>query len=70
MNAQIAKRAIERDHEKRAYYLTHMVQNFQAEQLVFVDETGVDKRTIWRNHGYAKKGTRAVMYTDFARNKK
>jgi hypothetical protein len=50
--------------------MAYMATNFTANQLVFVDESSVDKRTSWRNRGWAKKGARAVLKTDFVRGKK
>jgi hypothetical protein len=47
-----------------------MLDNFTAEQLVFVDESAVDKRVIHRNRGWAPRGQRAVMKTNFVRGTK
>lgn len=67
---QLAKRAIERDENKRRRYFELMTDNFEPEQLVFVDESAVDKRVAWRQRGYSRKGTRAVKKTDFKRGDK
>jgi hypothetical protein len=68
--SQLSKRAIERDEKKRSLFLAYMSQNFEANQLVFVDESSVDNRTVWRNRGWAKSGARAVKKTNFLRDKK
>jgi hypothetical protein len=66
----LSKHAIERDEEKRKNFYAYMMENFQPEQLVFVDESAVDKRITSRNRGWAESGRRAVLKTDFVRGQK
>lgn len=52
-------RAQQRSEELRAKYLTD-VSIFEPEMLIFVDETGSDKRAALRKYGYAPRGRQAV----------
>jgi hypothetical protein len=67
---QLSKRAIERDESKRENFYRYMVQNYTTEQLVFVDESAVDKRVAFRNRGWARSGERAVMKTNFVQGQR
>ena len=52
-------RAQQRSDELRAKFLID-VSVFEPEMLIFVDETGSDKRAALRKYGYALRGRRAV----------
>lgn len=70
IHLQLSKRAVERDEAKRSEFFQHMVNNFTAEQLDFVDESAVDKRVAFRNCGWARSGERAIVKTNFDRGTK
>ena len=56
------KQAKERDPELRAAWIMKLGE-WEAHQLVFLDESGVNLRTGERKYGWAKKGNRAVVNT-------
>lgn len=64
VNIQLTKVAIERNEYKRANYM-YRVGRYQANQLVFVDESACNKRTVYRNYGWALSGTRAIKRACF-----
>lgn len=43
------------------------IGQYSAEQLVFVDESAVDRRTPHRRYGWAPSGERAEMHDHFVR---
>lgn len=63
----LRKAAKERDEEAREEFRQFARANWVAEQLVFVDESSKDNRTIYRHFGRAVKGQRAVSHIPFAR---
>ena len=63
------KLAIERNHEKRAEFLIR-VGEYEANQLVFVDESYVDCRLAARDYGWAPSGQRVMRYTNFTRGER
>jgi hypothetical protein len=54
---QITSRAKERREEKRERFALSMRADFTAHQLVWIDETRKDDRTLNRLYGYSKIGT-------------
>ncbi|KIJ10945.1 hypothetical protein PAXINDRAFT_85266, partial [Paxillus involutus ATCC 200175] len=54
----ITRVAVERSAEKRLEYLAQ-IGMYQADQLVFVDESSVDRQTTYRGHAWLIQGTRA-----------
>jgi hypothetical protein len=60
----MTKAAIERDELKRTKYLCEVGQ-YQADQLVFIDESSFDKRTTHRNYGWSLRGECATMRCHF-----
>ena len=52
-------RAQQRSDELRAKFLTN-ISIFEPEMLIFVDETGTDKRAALRKYGYALRGRPAI----------
>ncbi|KIN97848.1 hypothetical protein M404DRAFT_159410, partial [Pisolithus tinctorius Marx 270] len=50
--------AAERSAQKCLEYLTQ-IGNYEAEQLVFVDESSVDCRTTYRSHAWSIRGMKA-----------
>ena len=61
------KTAAERDEVARAAFREYAHNNWMANQLVFVDETSKDERTIYRHYGRALLGERAVLSAPFVR---
>lgn len=60
--------ALEADHTVRAQYWANIAPVIErVEQLVFVDETGADSRSIGRNYGYGLRGRRARAKKTFVR---
>lgn len=58
------KLAIERNEAKREEYFVS-IGKYQPEQLVFVDESAVDRRTPTQRYGWARVGQRARMHGHF-----
>ena len=56
---RLTYRALQRSEELRAQYTSEM-SLYEPQTLVFVDETGSDKRCALRRYGYALKGKRAI----------
>ncbi|KAH8106553.1 hypothetical protein DFH11DRAFT_1462219, partial [Phellopilus nigrolimitatus] len=52
----LRKAASERDEEAREAFSQYARDNWVAEQLVFVDETSKDERTIYRHYGRSVLG--------------
>lgn len=66
----IAKEALEREELLRATWQIDMAQ-YDPQQLVFIDEAGVDDHTnIWRSQGWAPWGLACVCRTSFLRGQK
>ena len=63
----LRKAAQERDEVAREEFRQYAKDNWVAEQLVFVDESSKDNRTIYRHFGRAPSGQRAVSHIPFLR---
>lgn len=61
----LRKVAKERDEDARQEFMERMNNHYVAEQLVFVDESSKDDRTIFRKFGWAPKGQQAEISTNF-----
>ena len=66
---RLTYRALQRSEELRSEYLSEM-SLYEPQTLVFVDETGSDKRSALRRYGYALKGQRAVSERLLVRGKR
>lgn len=55
---QLTRLAIERDEEQRTLYQLHMLM-YDADELVFLDESAFNHRTMMRQFGWAPMGDRA-----------
>ncbi len=66
---KLSHRALQRSQELREKYLSE-ISIYDANTLVFVDETGSDRRSSHRRYGYSLKGTRATMDTLLVRGKR
>lgn len=61
--------AQQRDADLRDYYL-HRIAQYKSYQLVFVDESGCDRRAGYRRWGWSPKGCSPVQVTKFGRGKR
>ena len=52
--------AAEREDEYRSDWLHNITANYSADQLVFLDESSKDDRTILRRYGWALRGQAPV----------
>ena len=67
--SQITKVAAERSVEKRGEYLARISQ-YTAGQLVFVDESSVDRQTTYRGRAWSVAGTKAQRKAFFLRGRR
>lgn len=56
-----------RDDVERTYWMNAVYERYSAEQLVFLDESSKDGRTLARHYGRAPTGERAVAVQPLAR---
>jgi hypothetical protein len=63
------KEAAERNEHLRATWQIAMAQ-YDPQQLVFIDEAGVDDQTNFRKYGWAPLGQACVRRTSFLRGRK
>jgi hypothetical protein len=63
----LRKAASERDDEARTHWKSEMQDHWIAKQVIFVDESSKDDRTILCRYGRALSGQRAVMNANFVR---
>jgi hypothetical protein len=61
---QLSPIALERSAEKRLNFADR-IGKYQANQLVFVDESSVDRRTTYRGRAWAVRGRQATRKTFF-----
>jgi hypothetical protein len=66
---QLSRISIERSAEKRLEYNARISQ-YDAEQLVFVDESSVDRRTSYRGRAWSIRGTQAQRQAFFVRGRR
>lgn len=67
---KIQKAAKERNDMLRRFYLYNIGMNYTSEQLIFVDESAKDERTLTRLYGYSLVNTRAKKSVVFVRGKR
>jgi len=67
---RLKMRAAERNEEEAEAWMIAANTEFVAEQLVSVDETSKDGRTMWRRYGYAPVGQDAIQYAPFPRGER
>ena len=63
----LRKAAAERDEDLRQEWKDEINAHFTGFQMVFVDETSKDDRTIYRHYGRAAAGQRATIRANFVR---
>jgi transposase len=56
----LQKAAAEQDNQAREGWLHDVLMNFAADQLIFLDESSKDNRTVFRRYGCAMAGERAI----------
>ena len=66
---QLTRTAIEHSAEKQANFAARIV-TYKANQLVFVDESAVDRRTTYRGRAWAIRGRKATRKCFFCRGKR
>lgn len=64
---RLRKVAAERDEEVRQEWINHAKAHWVGSQLVFVDETSKDDRTIYRHYGRSASGSQASIQANFVR---
>ena len=67
---EVSAPAIERNEERRALYQIRIAENYEPEQLVFVDEAGCNRITTKRSYAWAPLGWRARRRDYFIRGQK
>ncbi|KIK10987.1 hypothetical protein PISMIDRAFT_77700, partial [Pisolithus microcarpus 441] len=65
----ITRVAAERSSQKHLEYLARIGQ-YDARQLVFVDESSVDQRTTYRGRAWSIRGTKAQRKAFFVRGRR
>lgn len=66
---KITRVAAERSAQKRLEYIAR-IGKYQAEQLVFVDESSVDRRTTYRGRAWSIRGMKAQRKVFFVRGRR
>jgi transposase len=66
----LRKAAAERDDEARRLFIEHATTHWVAAQMIFVDESSKDDRTIYRHYGRAPAGQRAITPAQFVRGER
>jgi transposase len=66
---KLSRTAIEHSEEKRLAYVERISQ-YTADQLVFVDESSVDRRTTYRGSAWSIRGTQAQRKAFFVRGRR
>jgi len=66
---QITKEAAERSVEARRDFIAR-ISKYDAHQLVFVDESAVDRRTSYRGRAWSISGTKAQRKQFFMRGRR
>lgn len=67
--AQVSRIAAERSAAKRLDYIAR-ISTYQPDQLVFVDESSVDRRTTYRGRAWSIRGTKAQRKAFFVRGRR
>jgi len=66
----LRRAAAERDEDYREEWKQDANAHFTASQMVFVDETSKDERTVYRHYGRSVIGTRATIRANFVRGER
>jgi transposase len=66
----LRKAAAERNDDLREEWMAEMQMHYVARQLVMIDETSKDDRTIYRHYGRAPSNHRATVSANFVRGER
>jgi transposase len=66
----LRKAAVERDDDLREEWMAEMQMHYIASQLVMIDETSKDDRTIYRHYGRSPANHRATISANFVRGER
>jgi hypothetical protein len=66
---QVTRIAVERSAAKRLDYVSR-IGMYEVNQLVFVDESSVDRRTTYRGYAWSIRGTHAQRKAFFVRGRR
>lgn len=66
----LRRAAAERDEDLRLEWMQDVNARFVASQMVFIDETSKDDRTVYRHYGRSVAGRRAVINANFVRGER
>lgn len=66
----LRRAASERDEEARSRWRLDYQEQYSASQLLFVDESSKDDRTIYRHYGRSVAGERATIPANFVRGER
>ena len=64
------KEAYERNETMRSHYLGVIGEHYTPNQLIFIDESAKDERSLSRLYGYSPRGIRACKKVVFIRGKR
>src|SRR5436853_5223472 len=67
---KLQKAALERNEIVRAHYLAKISEHYTRNQLIFLDESSKDDRSLTRLYGYSPRNTRAQKKVVFVRGKR
>jgi hypothetical protein len=68
-DVEVTRLAAERSAEKRLDYISR-ISKYEPHQLVFVDESSVDRRTAYRGWAWSIRGTQAQQKAFFVRGRR
>jgi hypothetical protein len=66
----LQKEAYERNEIMRSHYLGVIGEHYSPNQLIFIDESAKDERSLSRLNGYSPRGIRACKKVVFIRGKR
>lgn len=67
---KLQKEAYERNEIIRAHFLDIIGEHYTPNQLIFIDESAKDERSLSRLYGYSPRNTRAYKKVVFVRGKR
>ena len=67
---KLQKVALKRNEIVRAHYLAIIGEHYTQNQLIFIDESAKDERSLSRLYGYSPRNTRAQKKVVFVRGKR
>ncbi|GBB87568.1 hypothetical protein RclHR1_14000002 [Rhizophagus clarus] len=70
IHKKLYKAALERNDIIRAYYLGVIDENYTSNQLIFIDESAKDERSLSRLYGYSSRNVRAHKKVVFVQGRR